>query len=393
MRRSTWWSGWAAGALVLGAGSVGIATAAEVPQQGASHAEKDYAGRLLAVDAYSTSEAWAVGYAGDTLLTVHWDGATWTKIAAPQPEGATSASFDGVAIIAPDDVWAVGEAWSESPSEAGAAARLSSLIEHWDGAAWTIVSGADLGGRSFPSLTDVSGSGPNDVWAVGTYYPGAGIRRPLVEHWDGVAWTQVDQPRPPRYGPGALSSVSAVSETEAWFAGDAIRLDGTDDTLIARWDGVRWSRTHSPGRRGYFTGLQGISAASNAAFAVGQSYYAKPLLTHWDGSTWVRDALPERHAKDSDLWGVSATSARDVWVAGSGSSNGSWERPLTWHWDGSMWSSVPCPGVEDSKANHLWAVSATDEDDAWAVGDYAKDGAVRVLIERWDGTTWQRWTM
>lgn len=111
MRGSTWVSGCVAGALVLGAAGVGVASASTPPQRGTPHVQKDYAGRLFAIDAFSATQAWAVGKAGDTMLALHWDGVTWVKVDAPEPVGATSIQFDGVTVIAPDDVWAVGHVW------------------------------------------------------------------------------------------------------------------------------------------------------------------------------------------------------------------------------------------------------------------------------------------
>jgi hypothetical protein len=377
MRVLNWVGGCLVGSLMVTTSAVAGATA-EPPSRSVNiGVAKDVAGRLTAVSTLSATDAWAVGYAGSTLLTMHWNGVAWRKVKPPVPPDATSASFRGVAMIAADDVWAVGDYWIGHKSY--------TLLEHWAGAAWTIVPGPDVG--LDPGLVSVSASSSGDVWAVGFHYPGGGIIHPLIEHWDGVAWTQVAEPRPPRNGAGDLSAVRAVSATEAWAAGRTIRADGLTDTLIARWNGNEWTRSHSPGRRGDFTDLEGMDTSGSSGWAAGSSYYAKPLLAHRDGSEWVRDPLPEGTGNNADLRGVSASGPVDAWVAGY-ARRGHREQPLTWHWNGRVWTPVRCPGVPDSNDNHLWAVSALTPSDAWVVGDYAKDGAVRVLIEHWDGATW-----
>src|SRR6266700_2973790 len=146
---------------------------------------------LNSVAALSSTDQWAVGswlhfpdaYVFDTLVE-HWDGSSvgWTIVPSPN-SSALNSYFNGIAADAPDDVWAVGGTDQSGPP-------YRSLVEHWDGTSWSIVSPA-----SFPGvLYGVVARGPNDVWAVGTEnYPGRG----LIVHWDGSGWTQVSVPAPP----------------------------------------------------------------------------------------------------------------------------------------------------------------------------------------------------
>src|SRR4051812_8646359 len=47
-------------------------------------------------------------------------------------------------------------------------------------------------------INGLAAVGPDDIWAVGSY-AAVGIDRPLIQHWDGTAWTQV---------PGAVVTVT-----------------------------------------------------------------------------------------------------------------------------------------------------------------------------------------
>lgn len=96
------------------------------------------AGRFASVAALTASDAWAVGYNGGcdsgisgVAIAKHWDGSDWQSVEVAVPEG-TSVLLS-VAMLATDDVWAVG--WASGRT-------YHPLIEHWDGAAWSVVSPA-----------------------------------------------------------------------------------------------------------------------------------------------------------------------------------------------------------------------------------------------------------
>src|SRR4051794_37394997 len=91
-----------------------------------------------------------------------------------------------VDAVTASDAWAVGETQTDGVA--------STLIEHFDGATWKAVSSPDPGGLLGSTLTGVSAVSTNDVWAVGSY--GALLKGPraLALHWNGSTWTQVTMP-------------------------------------------------------------------------------------------------------------------------------------------------------------------------------------------------------
>ena len=95
------------------------------------------------------------------------------------------------------------------------------LIEHWDGTAWTVVPSPNKG--PFPnSLSGVTAVAPDDVWAVGTWFTKAFDDRTLTLHWDGTAWHRVQSPNagPPKAA-NDLVSVSAIATDDVWAVGVA----------------------------------------------------------------------------------------------------------------------------------------------------------------------------
>src|SRR6059058_2781047 len=91
------------------------------------------------------------------------------------------------------------------------------------------------------SLSSVSAVSGSDAWAAGYYSNSAGVRKTLILRWDGTAWTQAPSPSPGS-GDSQLRGVSAVSARDAWAVGDA----GDGVPLILRWNGTTWTRMASP---------------------------------------------------------------------------------------------------------------------------------------------------
>ena len=58
------------------------------------------------------------------------------------------------------------------------------------GPQWNLFPGADLG-SGYGSLVAVAVVTPNDVWAVGEYVSDKHIVDSLTEHWDGQVWSRV----------------------------------------------------------------------------------------------------------------------------------------------------------------------------------------------------------
>lgn len=309
--------------------------------------------------------------------------AAWRVVPAAN-SGPAGDTLTGVTAISPTDVWAVGGTYSSM-----------TLTEQFDGFRWTAVSSPTPGYGG--ALTAVSGDAANDVWAVGYYNdPSAGGNQALIEHWNGATWSVVSSPNPAGTEPDHLTGVVALSSTNAW----AVGYDTTGsawNTLIEHWDGSQWSVMSSlnPGSNGNY--LYAITATSATdVWAVGMyanSSAEAPLVEHWDGTSWSVVSAPSPAGSVSviELNAISATSATDIWAAGEyqASSSGG-EDTLTEHWNGSAWSVVSSPtpgsGTDGISVN---GVAATSASDAWVVGyDDTNMGATYPILEHWNGTSW-----
>src|SRR5437762_2048973 len=240
------------------------------------------------------------------------------------------------------------------------------------------------------SLSSVSAVSGGDAWAAG-YYTNNTTHAidTLILHWDGTTWTQVPSPSPSSTD-NILLGVSAVSGSDAWAAGYYSNSAGVRKTLILHWDGTAWTPLAGPNPSSTQNHLLGVSAGSGGdAWAVG--WYNKtfsiedPLIVHWNGTTWTR--VPSSHPNSAliNLSGVSEVSGSDVWAVGDDFTNRA--NPLIMHWNGTTSTRSPSPHPSSTQTL-LSGVSAVSGSDAWAVGDYNNNGAIDVLILHWNGTTW-----
>jgi hypothetical protein len=246
---------------------------------------------LWSVSASGTREVWAVGQADDGgQLIEHWDGMRWRVVAPPPHHGGI---LFAVAARAPRDAWAVGV---RSLGGGG-----KTLTEHWDGTRWTVVQspspGAPPGHRRYAILRAVTAISPADVWAAG--YSG-GVRSPvtrtLIEHWDGRRWTIVPSPNV-HSNSGVtndiLFSLSGSRPDDVWAVGSLGSVPSGyggkgDHTLALHWDGRRWSHIATPAVRQRAL-LFGVVARAGRAWAVGDhglQPHQQTLIERFDGTRW-----------------------------------------------------------------------------------------------------------
>ena len=314
-------------------------------------------GGLEDVSAFSPADVWGVGgvftqadQIGHTLIQ-HFDGTSWSTQASPDgPGGAPQSSLSGVSAVAADDAWAVGT--YVRPDN-----LVRTLIAHWDGVSWTRVKSPNAGQPAGGQLDDVTAVATDDVWAVGSYGQGAPSRT-LIEHWDGTAWSVVPSPNKGPF-PNSLSAIDAVAPDDIWAVGTWFTKAFVDRTLTLHWDGASWQRVKSPnaGRSATANDLVAIAAvAADDVWAVGIRGL-RTLTMHWDGSAWSVMPSPTPGG-NADLAGVVALAPDDVWaVGGRVDRQENAIQTLVEHWDGAAWSVVASANKGPSD-NHLWAVTA-----------------------------------
>jgi hypothetical protein len=349
----------AGGASAAAAGSIWQVVPSENPQP---HLVTDSS--LASVSMASATDGWAAGsfLAANAVghpLVEHWDGSAWSRVAARTPSGR-QAGLAGVDELSSGNAWAVGDSANGSPGEGNI--DNQPLIEHWNGTAWSIVNGVSLPPGSTGVLNAVGGTGPADLWAVGyTLNADATVEQVLFEHFDGTSWQRAAFPaQTSACAPNAADcfllpkAVSADTPDDVWVVGSVLEPNPTAN-FAAHWDGTAWSMVSAP----CLTGQQ-VTKCSGAGNDLNQ------------------------------LSGVVAISPADAWASGSeGNVNGqNFHVPYVEHWNGTAWSLVKTPnrGGEGSLLNGITALGPVD---IWAVGQTQQlNGAIVPLTEQFNGTSW-----
>ncbi len=160
-------------------------------------------GYLRSVHVLSSTDGWAVGYAGRIM---RFDGTNWTYAETP-----TNTPLESLDAIDAADAWAVGDN------------RYHSGIFHWNGTTWNVAKSPDsLGTRTLWSVDMISST---NGWAVGDG---------IILQWNGTNWYNVSNPVPRK----SLFSVNVINSTDGWAV-------GTDGCII-HWNGASWSNVTSP---------------------------------------------------------------------------------------------------------------------------------------------------
>jgi PKD repeat protein len=308
---------------------------------------------FYAVAVTSRRDAWAVGGSaiGHTATLIeHWNGKAWKIVPSPSPRRDFGV-LDAVAARTAKDAWAVGDV----STELGVDSRT--LIEHWNGTAWRRVPSPNI--TSAPSgtqiknvLNGVAAISPSNVWAVGGYQIGADPVQTLIEHWNGRRWSIVSSPDPEgTSSPATLVGIAAISRANIFAVGAFGDFREPTHTLIVRWNGTRWRRVPSP-NPGSVTAVEELSAVSAVsatnAWAVGRyedqgAGNNLTLIQRWNGRNWRAVRAPFPHGADGDsLYSVAAVSARAAWAVGT-AINGPLDRPLIMRWNGIRWAIVTLP--------------------------------------------------
>jgi len=220
------------------------------PNTGA--AQENY---LFGITCASASDCWAVGD-----FIEHWNGTSWSIVTSPN-----TGTLDAVTCTSASDCWAVGGYRNGLYNQ--------TLIEHWNGTAWSIVTSPNTSTTQHNQLSGVTCTSASDCWAVGDYYNFSIIKnqphQTLIEHWNGTAWSIVTSPGATQ--DSELNDVTCASASDCWAVGSSF-TDEAWQTLTEHWNGTAWSIVNSPNNATIENYLFGVTCASASdCWAVG--YY------------------------------------------------------------------------------------------------------------------------
>ena len=366
---------------------------------------------LNGVTCVSTSDCWAVGEYHDQTLTriAHDAGRGWNVVASPTPSGSTQVYLEAVTCTGASDCWAVGRYTQADDGD------IQTLIEHYAGSDWSIVSSPNPSRSKWDELARVTCVSASDCWAGGavTYLSSYGGPddvndnqfHPLIEHYSGSGWNIVSSPAPSGSTQLYLNGISCAGADDCWVVGyynsAPLTSAANDQTLIEHDAGSGWSIVASPNPSGSANSqLSAVNCVSAGdCWAVGSAGNvasdsvagSTTLIEHNTGSGWsIVSSSTSSGVTDSELSGVTCVSSSDCWAVGSyagvdaiasASASASailLNSTLVEHDAGSGWSIVPSPTPSGSTQVYLPGLTCASASGCWAVG-YSSGGA---LIEQ-----------
>ncbi len=300
-------------------------------------------------------------------LVEFWNGTKWSLLPSPN-QGSGVNTLYGVSCIRPTRCVAVG-AYYPSPS------TDQTLVESWNGHSWSITPSPDQGSGD-NLLLGVSCTSSNNCMAAGDYVNATGVLRTLVESWNGTAWSITPSPDQGS-GSDGFNDVSCSGPTNCMAVGDYSSNPIPTLNLVESWNGTDWSITSSPSPAGAVSALFSVwCASSTSCTAVG---FAKPavqvlsesvsqnLVESWNGSAWSITPSPDQGGGSNNLNGLSCTSAMDCVAVGLYVVPGGFmPQNLVESWNGSAWSITPSPdqGIGNGE---LYSVSCTSSTNCVAI--------------------------
>jgi hypothetical protein len=172
-------------------------------------------------------------------MIYRWDGSKWIDQGIPGASSIWAISGSG-----PGDVWMV-----------GSSQRGTGLVLHGNGAKF------DVNGYDGPSVRGVWGSRADDAWVAPYEGP--------IQHWNGSAWSKATMPP----STPALLRIVGSGPDDVW----AVGLGGG----ILRYHAGAWSASSSGTKQILWCVWP---RTPDDAWAVGNG----GTILHWNGSAWTR---------------------------------------------------------------------------------------------------------
>ena len=232
----------------------------------------------------------------DLTFIESWDGSKWSVVRSPNVLNSPNNGLTGVSCTNSTTCEAVG---FDSPI-AGSVNFAKTLVESWNGNTWSVIPSPNRYDEPYANdyLSGISCVTATRCFAVGFYDVGLGASTSsgtLVESWNGSAWSIVSAI--PDQGDTAriLNAVSCSSTTSCTAVGYSLNTSTDTDqrTIVESWNGSTWSVVPSPSKA--VSGvLNGVFCVSPTRCTVVGGNSAGTLVETWNGIEGSIVPTPEK---------------------------------------------------------------------------------------------------
>jgi hypothetical protein len=302
------------------------------------------------------------GTTNNSPLVEHYLSTGWAVKSAPHV--GTYDQLFGISGVSASSIWTVGASgFAGEPSQA--------ISYHYNGTAWTNI--------AVPSITSsvlygVYHSATLGIWAAGTYQDADGNSLTLILERQSPNWVQIPSPNVPGQA-SFLNDIRMVSSTLGWAVGYSVDSLGTSHPLIEQWNGSAWSIVPAdPSAPDAM--LRGIRSSATTAIAIGgYSDGSGGVGETWNGTSWTADTLPT--PTGTLLNGIAGRITGTEWAVG-GVPGGTTTVILKWTAATNTWTMVSSPNPGNA-SDFLSGVTVTSGK-GWAVGSYRNGITTKPLI-------------
>jgi hypothetical protein len=213
----------------------------------------------MTLDSYGT-------YGSGNAYSADWNGTDWTNVPTNCRPSNGDCFLNGLTCVK-TFCMAVGSVDAGQPPD-------QTLVEDWNGTAWSVVPSADTSPSESNDLYAVKCLSSTSCFAVGGIELPSGPWEPLMENWNGTSWTVQTLTGP---GTDSLSSVSCSSQSNCIAVGPS---------FAARWNGAAWTEISAP------AGLNAVRCISTTfCLAVGDNS-GGATSAYWNGTSWTVVPMP-----------------------------------------------------------------------------------------------------
>ncbi len=306
---------------------------------------------ISSISMVSPTDGWVVG--GDSISDTappspalfHYDGSQWRHVGNPIGLAGVG-EYIAVSMDSATDGWAIADG----------------VLLHFTSAGWAVAPASIPGG-----LNGIFMRSASDGWATGSGTDGAG----LLLRYDGAAWTRVTSPA---FAGMALSSLTALSDTDVRVLGTPGDVGGRGASVILHYDGHTWTREPIAISNSALEAI--VMVAPDDGWAVGAycgcgaNYQDNvpprgveaALILHYRNGMW-QEVTSVHHPVAAPLFSLAMPSASEGWAVAFDS--------RIMHYANGAWSEVSSPSHSDGQhANpSLLTISMASPEDGWAGGN------------------------
>ena len=332
----------------------------------------DYANSITDIDATSESHAWAVGFSypgsGVTSTWINrWNGSAWTSVPAVNPSAVNNRLL-AVEAVSQSDAWAVGS-WYETGVEGGQRPLLLRYVDgQWQRVLVPLPPEADGVAYSL-GLDDVVASSADNVWIVGHLIlhraDGPDDRVGVAYRWDGAGL--VSAPSPHNFRTHRLAA-SDKGPVYAYGIEAASGMPADRQSTLMRWDRSQWVRVPAPidvlgpDAQGTLSVLSPTDVRLLGAKVVQVDGAPTPTpeiaQITWNGRAWSQKIIPPLSVDPVALHDVEYSGAREALAGGleRNELEGN-QSPFLMQWDGQRWTRRSLPEFTPGGINSVAAVA------------------------------------